>query len=97
MKSKKESEDISKDKAMKSDKKDNLEKLCKEKSEKKNKEKNASAQKSQSSSVKVDKEKLMSDAEEKKWLKALNAQKNTFMYRLSEQKSKEENTNEKPW
>ena len=39
----------------------------------------------------------MSDAEEKKWLKQLNLQKSTYLYRLNTQKPKEENSDEKPW
>ena len=39
----------------------------------------------------------MSDAEEKKWLDQLNKQQNSYMYRLNNQKPKEEDPNEKPW
>ena len=39
----------------------------------------------------------MSDLEEKKWLKKLNMQKNTYMYKLNKTKSKKENYDEKPW
>jgi len=39
----------------------------------------------------------MSDKEEAKWLKQLNLQKNTYLYRLNNQKPKEENDDEKPW
>lgn len=39
----------------------------------------------------------MSDAEEAKWLQQLNLQKRTYLYRLNEQKPKEENLDEKPW
>lgn len=40
----------------------------------------------------------MSDAEEEKWLNRLNSQQNTFMYMLNDNdKSNEENLDEKPW
>ena len=44
------------------------------------------------------KKEKMSDAEEKKWLKHLNAQQNTFLYMLNDpRKAKKENNNEVPW
>ncbi|MDB2562110.1 VWA domain-containing protein [Sulfurimonas sp.] len=39
----------------------------------------------------------MSDAEEQKWIQKLNEQQNTFMYRLNENKTNEETSNEIPW
>ena len=40
----------------------------------------------------------MSNAEEKKWLKQLNKDQNTFLYRLNKNnKYNEDNTDEKPW
>jgi len=39
----------------------------------------------------------MSDAEEKKWLKALNLEKNSYLYRLNRQKPIKEDENVKPW
>jgi len=39
----------------------------------------------------------MSDAEEKKWLKKLNKDQNTYLYMLNKNKMNEDNTNEKPW
>ena len=39
----------------------------------------------------------MSDAEEEKWLKQLNMNKNTFMYKLNNAKQQERKANEKPW
>ncbi|MFA6191354.1 MAG: VWA domain-containing protein [Sulfurimonas sp.] len=39
----------------------------------------------------------MSDTEEQKWLGQLNSQQNTYMYKLNNEKSKMENSNEKPW
>jgi len=39
----------------------------------------------------------MSDAEEAKWLKQLNMNKNTFMYKLNDSKPQERKTDEKPW
>ena len=39
----------------------------------------------------------MSDSEEAKWLKQLNAQQNTYMYMLNKQQNSKENKDEKPW
>jgi hypothetical protein len=39
----------------------------------------------------------MSDAEEKKWLKKLGQQQNTYLYMLNKEKPMKENKNEKPW
>ena len=39
----------------------------------------------------------MSDSEETKWLNKLNSKQNTYLYRLNEQKMKNEEKNEKPW
>ena len=39
----------------------------------------------------------MSDAEEKKWLKQLSTQQNTYLYRLNQQKETKRDENEKPW
>jgi len=39
----------------------------------------------------------MSDAEEAKWLKALNNEQSTYLYRLNQSSKKKENSNEKPW
>jgi Ca-activated chloride channel family protein len=39
----------------------------------------------------------MSDAEEKKWLKALNSQQNSYLYRLNKDKPMKDDQNEKPW
>ena len=52
---------------------------------------------SQSASTHAVKSK-MSNAEEKKWLKQLNKDQNTFLYRLNKNnKYNEDNTDEKPW
>ena len=39
----------------------------------------------------------MSDEEEKKWLKQLNKQQSTYLYRLNDENNMQENTDEKPW
>ncbi|MDQ7045301.1 MAG: VWA domain-containing protein [Sulfurimonas sp.] len=70
----------------KKDKKEDLKELNKDKS-------NADAS---SGNPSQSQEEKMSDAEEKKWLDKLNAQQNTYMYRLNNQ-TKEENSDEKPW
>ncbi len=72
------------------DEKDDLKKL--DEQEKKDNNSTSASQQSQASSVKQ-----MSDAEADKWLKQLNQEKNTYLYRLDEQKPREENPNEKPW
>ncbi len=41
--------------------------------------------------------KEMSDAEEQKWIQQLNLEKNTYMYRLNNQKIQKDDSNEKPW
>jgi len=83
----------------------------KEKKEQKKKEQKAKQQKAKELK-KEQKEKLkesqsanlhtvknrMSDAEEKKWLKALNKEQNSFLYRLNKNnKYNKDNTDEKPW
>ena len=72
------------------EKKDDLKKL--DEQEKKDNNSSSSAQQAQAGSVKQ-----MSDAEADKWLNQLNKEKNTYMYRLDEQKPREEDPNEKPW
>ena len=50
------------------------------------------------SAVKIkDMKDRMSDAEERKWLKALNSQQNSYLYRLNKEKPMKEEFNEKPW
>ncbi len=39
----------------------------------------------------------MSDAEEQKWLKKLNKDQSSYLYRLNKNQKNEDNTNEKPW
>ena len=39
----------------------------------------------------------MSDEEEKKWLKQLNKQQSTYLYRLNDENYKQENSDDKPW
>jgi Ca-activated chloride channel family protein len=51
----------------------------------------------QSSAQNAQKQKHMSDAEEKKWLKALSKDQNTFLYMLNQPKPKKETSDEKPW
>ena len=65
--------------------------------DKSKKEKNSQKQKEQSSTKKEIQKNMMSDAEQAKWLKQLNAKQNTYMYRLGKQKINKENSDEKPW
>ncbi len=92
----------SKDKKQDSDKKDDEKSNEQKKEEKKNKKKDdldkldASDEKAQASQS--EKKGQMSDEEQMKWLNKLNAEQNTFMYMLNENdKSNEENSDEKPW
>ncbi|WP_457750396.1 VWA domain-containing protein [Sulfurimonas sp.] len=63
------------------------------KKENKEKKKPASFQSGQAAKMKS----KMSDAEEAKWLKRLNNEQNTYLYRLNQSTMKKENSNEKPW
>ena len=69
-----------------------LEELKSQKAEKKEQKKSALSQ----AQVKDMKDK-MSDAEEKKWLKALNSQQTSYLYRLNKEKIMKDEKNEKPW
>ncbi len=83
-------------KAKKEDKKEkeqSLQELASQKEKAKQKEK----QKPSVSQIKAkDMKDKMSDAEEKKWLKALNSQQTSYLYRLNKKPMKED-LNEKPW
>lgn len=107
-KSDKKDKKDSKDKSDKEDKKSEEEKKKeqdKDKSDKKDKEKNkqdeAKELKDKASSQEQGKPKdmknIMSDEEEKKWLKQLSKQQSTFLYKLNDNNKFEDNTNEKPW
>ena len=89
MKSKKEKDSNQDSKEQQKKDKEKKEKLKKLDKEDKNKSKSSKAQK-------ISKDK-MSDAEEAKWLKELNMQKNTYLYKLDTKKHKKEIDNEKPW
>jgi hypothetical protein len=39
----------------------------------------------------------MSDAEEKKWLKQINANNKTYLYRMNNKQNNKERSYEKPW
>ena len=93
MKSKKEKQDDAK-----KDKQNKEQKKKKQDLKKLTKDKNEDNKTSSSSSVpkEISKDK-MSDAEEVKWLKQLNLQKNTYLYKLNTKQSKEKNSDEKPW
>jgi Ca-activated chloride channel family protein len=72
-------------------------KLKELKSQKK-KEKSEKREKTNMSQMKIkDMKDKMSDAEEKKWLKALNSQQNSYLYRLNKEKPMKDEQNEKPW
>ncbi|UCN01012.1 VWA domain-containing protein [Sulfurimonas sp. SWIR-19] len=64
-----------------------------EKKQKKDKKKPASVSAAQAEKMKN----RMSDAEEAKWLKSLNNEQSTYLYRLNQSNKKKENSNEKPW
>ncbi len=92
MKSKKEKSEQEKQKAKEKQKKkkEDLKKLKKD--EKKKDEDNSKAGAPQE----LSKEK-MSEAEEQKWLKQLNMNKNTYMYKLNKEQKQYEGGDEKPW
>jgi Ca-activated chloride channel family protein len=83
------------EKAKEQDKKMKQEKAAQEKKkeEEKNKEKGSQGEMIQGKPMKN----VMSDAEEKKWLKALNQDQNSYLYMLSPNNTKKDNSNEKPW
>jgi len=93
MKSKEEKEQEKKNKAdkEKEPKKEQLEKLNKEE------EKNKDKQKSEQGAAGEPKQDKMSEAEEQKWLKQLNMDKNTYMYKLNKKQNDYQNGDEKPW
>ena len=62
-----------------------------------NKEENDSKSNSASSAMPSAAQEEMSDEEERKWLKRLNSQQNTYMYMLNNQEPKENTQDEKPW
>jgi len=90
-KNEKDKEKKSKDsQGEKEKKKEDLKKLSKDEKDKtKEKSKSGSAQK-------LSKDK-MSEAEEKKWLKQLNMNKNTYMYKLNKEQKPYQGEDEKPW
>ncbi len=94
MKSKEEKESDAKDDKSKEDKKKEQEK--KEQLEKLDKSEDDKADGSDSKAQSISKDE-MSDAEEAKWLKQLNLEKNTYLYKLGEQKPMKDRSNEKPW
>ncbi|MDH4945369.1 VWA domain-containing protein [Sulfurimonas sp. C5] len=64
--------------------------------QKKNEEKEDKLE-SQNSTAQAQHQNVMSDAEEKKWLKALNKQQKTFLYQLNQNQKVQRNEDEKPW
>ncbi len=79
----------SKDEKDESKEKDKLDELDKKKSEDK---RDKEIQEEQQAP-----EEKMSDAEQTKWLNMLNSEQGTYMYMLQNNKSNEENENDKPW
>mgnify|MGYP002640721620 CR=1 FL=1 len=104
-----EREDASEEKDNKSDKKSEEEKSQeeKEKTEQKEqekkkleeleKEKKEESKEEKPGAPLTDGKENMSDAEQQKWMQKLNAEQNTFMYMLNDNKFDEENSDEKPW
>jgi len=83
-----ESSDDKKNENKKDEKKEQLEKLDK------NDDNKSSSSQSKAQNLSKDK---MSDAEEAKWLNELNMEKNTYLYKLGEEKPMKEKHDEKPW
>ena len=97
---KQNSDDMKSKKEKDSDAKEKKDKKNKEKKKEQLKKLDKSDDKKSSNSpgkVKSNSKEKMSDAEEAKWLNELNLQKNTYLYKLGEQKPKKETGNEKPW
>ncbi|CAI6160916.1 MAG: hypothetical protein SPLUMA2_SPLUMAMAG2_00931 [uncultured Sulfurimonas sp.] len=101
----KDSKDDKKD-DKKSDKKNEDKKKEQEKSQDKKNEEQKKKEKtkelennttSQQQSQLKDKKNVMSDEEERKWLKKLSKKQSTFLYRLNDENKFEDNTDEKPW
>ncbi len=63
------------------------------KKQEKDKKKSSALQSGQAAKMKS----KMSDAEEAKWLKTLNNEQSTYLYRLNQSNMKKENSYEKPW
>jgi Ca-activated chloride channel family protein len=76
--------------------KEKLKELKANEEKNKNTDRDKKRQKASMAQAKDAKEK-MSDAEEKKWLKALNAEQTSYLYRLNKEKPMKEDQNEKPW
>lgn len=76
----------------KNDKKSKLDKLDKDEKDKDKKDEDSA-----SGTSDLQSEDKMSDAEKEKWLNRLNMEQNTFMYKLNDNKTNEENSDEKPW
>ncbi|EDZ61610.1 protein containing tetratricopeptide repeat (TPR) domain [Sulfurimonas gotlandica GD1] len=91
MKSKKEKASDAEDKKEKKNEKEKKEQL-----EKLDKDEDKNKSESQSKAQNLTEEE-MSDAEEAKWIDQLNLQKNTYLYKLGEQKPMKEMSDEKPW
>jgi Ca-activated chloride channel family protein len=96
----KKNEQKNKDKNSK-DKKQNKDKQNKQNKQdkadkKEKKEKKSSLEKLKQNTLKASKAK-MSDAEEKKWLKQINANNKTYLYRMNNKQNNKERSYEKPW
>ena len=91
-----EKEKASKNKEQEKKKEQQKQNKLEELQSKEAKNKDKSKEKASMAQVKDMKDK-MSDAEEKKWLKALNSQQTSYLYRLNKEKPMKDEQNEKPW
>ena len=97
-KSDKKSEEEKSEEEKKRDEKDKAQKESQEKTKKDEaKELDDNNTTSQAQPQPQDMQDKMSDEEEKKWLKQLNKQQSTYLYRLNDENNIEEDSNEKPW
>ncbi len=87
-----------KDSKEKSDKKSDKKRQKKPESSSDNSDKKSQQKQQQPAKARATQsDKIMSDLEEKKWLKELNKKQRGHMYRLQESKNRGEITDEKPW
>ncbi|QOP41674.1 vWA domain-containing protein [Sulfurimonas marina] len=78
-------------------KKENEQKKQNESKEQKQENKEEKLDPQNSSAAQAHKQDMMSDAEEKKWLKALNNKQKTFLYQLNQDQKIQRSEDEKPW
>ncbi|WP_304546515.1 VWA domain-containing protein [Sulfurimonas microaerophilic] len=87
----------SEQKKQEENKKENEQEKQKESEQQKQENKEEKLDPQNSSAAQAHKQDTMSDAEEKKWLKALNHKQKTFLYQLNQDQKIQRSEDEKPW